>query len=239
MIMKLIEIKKNPYGFYNALKKHKDSEIPPYFNKNKKIVKFITKNCGTMLDAYQKTGRVLYRGMDTDHKVVYTNIRPDRRPIEMNPEIHNFSIEWFEDLGLKAHRGNSIFCSAKEETAQEWGRGECHIIFVRDGWNGTIFEGRRNSYVFHDIERYGNRLLGAQLKKSSELELKELSEKILLNLKTLGPKNFSTSEELQIILKKGYKDILITGKDYIGIDYDYFVDNLMDDLNINLGESHS
>ena len=165
------------------------------------IAKYIRTNCSEMLQAYEHAELYLYRGMQSTAKRVATKIRPDRKPVEMNKKAHDMLHAAFIKLGLKATRTNSIFCTTKIGTAATWG--PPYLIFVKNGWHGTIFENIKKSYAFDKLQKYAD-----QAKDVTDLAK-------LINKE--HPKDFSTAAELQEVLTKQYYDILLTGDSYIGI----------------------
>jgi hypothetical protein len=162
----------------------------------------IAANCSEMVAAYKSSGKVLYRGMHTQVPVVITGIRPDRRPVEMDPVAHNNLHKAFLMLGLKATRKNAIFCTTSSMIANSWGSG-IYIIFVKDGWSGTIFKKVKADYSFHKLSDWGNNIV----------DLTQLA----MRIQTLGPFPFSSSNQLSDVIRSGYEDILITGDSYIGL----------------------
>lgn len=178
------------------------------------IAEIISTHASDMVAAYRSAGSVLYRGMKTGDAVpnanwdtvmpafVITGIRQDRKPLEMRPERHSFLHKAFLALGLKATRTNSIFCTAREVVAHNWGAP--HIIFVKNGWSATVFDKITNDYVFYELE---------DLEYDTPEEQRFSTQKI----KKLKPRNIETPGELSQILKKKYYDVLVTGDSYIAL----------------------
>ena len=167
-----------------------------------KVANLIETNCGQMLNAYRNSDEYLYRGIKhAMSPVIITNIRQDRIPGYLNPGLHNKTIEIFTKLGLKANRGNSIFCTTSKEIASAWGT--YYIIFVKDGWSGTVFNKVKRSYVFNRIEG---------------LNPKEKFDDYNTNfIKKLAPV-VVTPENLRIVLDQRFEDVLITGQSYIALE---------------------
>lgn len=184
----------------------------------KQLADIIETNCSQMLSAYQKTRVVLLRGIRYAYEdTVIANIRPDRKPMEMAPESHEKLHDAYLAAGLTATRTNSIFCTTNIDFARSWG--EVYIIFVKNGWSGTVFKKYPKDYSYYKVSAIAN---------DDEISVKPMARKI----KELGPV-VVTPQNLPIILNKKYEDILITGSSYIGIRvYSDMAKNLMHHLQI-------
>jgi hypothetical protein len=164
------------------------------------VAEMIATECSIMLNAYEQQSKVLYRGSTgSTTDFLEKPIRQDRKPVELNYGSHEKAEVAMKDLDIKARRTNSIFCSADMETAKDWGN--VYIIFVPNGWSGTVFKARKSDYAFYDIER---------LYQKSYSEAK----KIISGLK---PHQFNDAAGLSEILENDYMDILITGEKYYGL----------------------
>lgn len=174
-----------------------------------KIAQLIERTCGEMIQVYQQTnGKPLFRGMKTlnakslhvktDSKNVVSSIRKNRRPVEMNREQHARLEKLFTEAGLKANRSNSIFCTANYNIATDWGN-DVKLIFVKDGWTGTVFESSKNDYSFYDL----------QYVETVE-ELKKLKPTVV------------DQQNLPKIIMQEYEDILITGSSYVALSFSKF-----------------
>ena len=201
----------DPYKVQNARTSGKTQ-----FATEKKIANFIKKNCSIMLNAYLTSNSFIYRGLkDVKSPYAVAKIRPDRKPMQMGQDDHEFLTTAFTKLGLKVNRQNSIFCSADEEAAGHWtGKGdEPYIIFVRDGWTGLVFKKVKKDYAFYKMQEIANHhvLKGPDGIKAGAAAIKKLE-----------PLQFNTSAALSGIIKEKYMDILIQGTDYIAIRRDEF-----------------
>lgn len=204
MLINEVVKEKDSYAVQNARAKGQKD-----FSTDKKVIKFIREQCSTMLAAYLATNKYLYRGLKSvtaDYAIA--KIRPDRRPIQMDTKNHEFLKAAFDALGLKANRTNSIFCSAEQMTAADWtgNYSSPHVIFVRNGWTGLVFEQFKESYAFYDMSSVANKYARTDDVVAAANEIK-----------SFGPKEFNTSEGLAEVLKTNYNDILITGTDYLAI----------------------
>ena len=188
------------------------------------IAKYIKQNCSEMLQAYEYAGCYLYRGMSSTANRVATKIRPDRKPVEMPKLAHEMLHTAFIKLGLKATRTNSIFCTTKISVATTWG--SPYLIFVKDGWHGTVFENIKNHYAFVKLRNF------YYAKEAQSVD--ELVELI----KNEKPYGFSTAEDLQEILAQQYQDVLLTGDSYIGLNLNNqnaaFIAKLLYELDLQL-----
>jgi len=166
-----------------------------------RLKQIIESNCSQMLAAYRQSKKVLYRGLWSRDDIVITNIRPDRKPVEMYQSMHDLLDKVFKSIGLTATRSNSIFCSCNVSTAEGWGGGGVpYVIFVKDGWTGTVFDKVRNDYLFNLV--------------AYEHEDFEHLRKVLLSYK---PISFNDISKLKWVLSKNFDDILITGSSYIAV----------------------
>lgn len=93
------------------------------------VAAMIEKECKTFLKAYRSTGKYLYRGMRSTVRTIhrknstgnmFATIRKNRTPVDVEPEQHDRLEKLFTNLGLKANRKNSIFCTADRVIAKEW-----------------------------------------------------------------------------------------------------------------------
>lgn len=170
------------------------------------LIQRIDNECSDMLAAYKKSKMVLFRGMNSSRDIVETKIRPDRKPVEMSIDNHEALHNAFLEIGLKATRKNSIFCTTSAETASVWGD-NTYIIFVKDGWTATIFSQFKKDYAFDRLQ-----WLAAKFKD----DVPKLASEIV----GLGPKTIDTIDGLKNVLTEKYEDIIITGDSYIAIKAD-------------------
>jgi len=160
-----------------------------------------------MVTAYQNSNERLLRGMNGGHTdAIITAIRPDRKPLYMGEESHKILQQAFTDLGLTANRTNSIFCTTAIDTAEDWG--EVYAIFVKDGWEGTVFSKVGKGYAFNKLEVYADEYLD----DGDYYKLVDAIQK-------LQPTIIRNSSDLTTVLNSRYEDILITGDSYIGLEY--------------------
>lgn len=172
------------------------------------LAAIIRKNCSMMLKAYQKSGTVLLRGMKSEVPAAITAIRPDRKPVDMADETHERLHDAFLQAGLKATRKNSIFCTTSLHIARDWGY-NTYIIFIKDGWAGTVFKDFKTEYSFFNMSGLGWKYEHDDKKKA----IKNMADEI----KKFKPISFNSTSELVDVLEDQYVDILITGDSYIGL----------------------
>jgi hypothetical protein len=212
------------------LEEPKDKEVEKV-DDVQKLAEKIRANCKIMLKAYQETGKVLYRGVKGDGaNVIVTGIRPDRKPVQMNLSKHKALNKFFASKGLKVTRGNSIFTTAKQTVADDWG--DVYAVFVKDGWTAQVYDKCINTYSFYTMRDIGEKLIAladrkktAKDKNSGELQRKWAQEDVEKwpgeidgMLKRLGPREFSDdAADLMTILRKQYHEALIVGDSYIGV----------------------
>ena len=181
-----------------------DDRVTPAKDYNH-LANVIETNCGQMLAVYRKTNKILWRGIDSSSTAIVANIRPDRMPVEMPLKAHNRLKLVFDYLGLKANRSNSIFCTVSADTAADWGRQ--YVIFVKDGWLGTVWQSIPDVYFFDEV-------YNAATDPKFYNDIPGLAEAI----KELHPL-VVTPDNLDGVLYEDFKDILITGTSYIGLRY--------------------
>lgn len=199
--MKTFELFEDKYKFHN-LQNAKEPGARSVKDP-KEMAAIIEKNCKTMLSAFRTSGKYLYRGIKSNDDAIITSIRPDRRPVEMDPLSHENLHLAFKKAGLKATRKNSIFCSASHIIAISWG--DPYVIFVKDGWSGTIFETKKKDYTFYKMQEIGTH---------------ETVDDMTKDILKMKPKAFSSSADLAKILSAKYEDILITGDSYLAFESD-------------------
>lgn len=187
----------------------------------KELAEELESRCSTFVGAYRETyPKVIYRGVTTKDdergQAQWISIRKNRQPVQMNNWNHEALHKVFQELGLKATRANSIFCTVNKEIADDWGA--ANVIFVRDGWTGTVFEGKKKGYTFQELSGATTVSISSKELPQSEREAEivkrqyEYVKEAILNLK---PLSFSTKAELVDIINEGYEDILITGSSYV------------------------
>lgn len=209
--MKITEICEDfdPYAVHN-LQDPAAKEVTQV-KKAKGMAEIIQKNCSEMLTAYRSTNQVLYRGIHGYSDAIVTGIRPDRRAVQMGNDEHLALHDGFLAAGLTATRMNSIFCSARPAIARSWGE-NVYIIFVKDGWAGTVFtKADKSDYTFYTMSRIAREFLSGTAPGNNTMK------SMVREIKKLGPKDLRTSEDLIPILKENYADVLITGDSYIGL----------------------
>lgn len=170
------------------------------------LAQIIKQNCSTMLAAYLAVGRPIYRGIrGSSRDVIATQIRPNRKPVQMNPEYHKALAQAFTKLGLKANRTNSIFCTADKRTASDWG--DPYLVFLKDGWEGTVFDGvAYDDYAFYKLQDIARGY-------AADKNLLQMTDRIA----ELKPRAIKTTADLIGVIERGTKDIIFTGTSYIGV----------------------
>jgi hypothetical protein len=223
----------------------------------KALADFIKRNCSTVLDAYHKGEGLLYRGIAEQRvdysPVVQAKIRPDRKPVQMETEMHNFLHDAFLEAGLKATRKNAIFCTTRSEIAKSWG--PAYVVFPKNGWAATAFESGRVDYSFYPhigMVRAASGMAvhdswkAAKEKKQEHEPLNDVAsnpefrKRLLTYLVKLlkgeisdkgesePPRNITTAAGLAEIIERDWTDVLITGDSYIAlIDSEFYSDNIV------------
>jgi hypothetical protein len=164
----------------------------------KKIAPILQKNCSEILTIYKQAGNFLFRGVRLNDKIAFkSKILKDRRPGYLDLRMHNAFNKAIVKMGGVAHRGNSIFCSAKEAAADIWGT--VFIVFPKDGFQVTLFPTYKQDYFFHELAYNSPESLNVTLKKYPP----SFDKKLL-------PKEIKRRAE-----------VLITGDWYIGLAIDF------------------
>lgn len=188
----------------------KDPEVKTIKNADH-FTKVIKDNCSEILKAYEKSGKILYRGMQqSDNKEgIITAIRPDRRPVELRKDLHELLHLAFLKAGLKATRKNSIFCTTARTIADDWG--QVYVIFPKDGWKATVFETHKKDYTFYAMSNMKYEIEDWNAPENERVDV------LVKSLEKLKPIAINNSEDMAHVLSEGYEDILLTGDSYIAV----------------------
>ena len=110
------------------------------------IADVINKNCDMFLSASHR--RSLYRGVNTggeglnfDHIFLEISPHPDRLPTDTNYDMHTIAVELMIEEGLKAHRGNSFFCTGDYNVASNFGT--IYRMFPKSfsfSWSNEVYD---------------------------------------------------------------------------------------------------
>lgn len=179
---------------------------------DKQFIELVRGECGDWLKACQAGNNVVYRGMqDTGPEsfLIGGRIRPDRRPLQMPQEAHELLHLAYLELGLKATRKNSLFCTCEFPTAKAWG--DVFIVFPRDGWSVTAWQSGETGYSFYD-----HKLLAMRAASMTD-DQDEVVKLLAKNLQEEdSAKSLDSTAELTPYLKEEWVDMLVTGGSYIG-----------------------
>jgi hypothetical protein len=189
-----------------------------------------------------KSEDLLYSGRNESLSVISKEVRKDRKPTDMDHDLHSFyDMIFYKTFGIKS-RSNSIFCSGNLHVAGGYGL-NVYIIFpagkYQSLWSDEIKDLYNNPYTDQIITKYQSKYNDYRqdiLSKSDDLkkELKLLPWNIL-NISNTNPikqklfkelyKEFnkeimSTYHKNDIINGiKSNKEIMLTCKYYIGLKY--------------------
>lgn len=192
---------------------YENADIENVAGTAKDIAQILQNECSIAVDAYARTHKVLYRGIKSvgasAAPFISASIRTERQPLYLPLELHNAVNEAMLELGLKAHRGNSIFCTTRLSIAANWG--QTYVVFPVDGWVGTVFDKVVDGYVVDEILDDAEWIM----KSADDHDIK--IQKLAAKLSELEPYSFKSAEALQLILKERYVDILITGNKYYAL----------------------
>lgn len=181
------------------------------------LIEKIKRDCKEVIALYKRTNKVFLRGEHQDVPAFVSDIRQNRKPLQVKKSQHDAVNSAMKVLGLDVTRGNAIFCSVSELVARMWGQG--YVIFPKDGWKGLVFKEHKQGYVFHDLN---DRILPkAKIKvpvfPGAERKVTAYDpEYIASELQDLKPFQF-TAKNGDEVLKEGYHDVLITGPGYYAV----------------------
>lgn len=162
----------------------------------------IERDCKTWLRGCLDAGKPVYRGIKSTAPFIEKDIRQDRTAIQMSQKRHDGLHDLFQRHGFPATRKNSIFCTTRKDVAADWG--EPYIVFVKDGWTGTVFENQKNNYAFYNLAH-------AHDMDEAELEFVDMA-----------PAKITTSTDLAKAIDDKHFEMLITGKGYYAISPAYW-----------------
>lgn len=216
------------------------------------VFKLIKENCQEILDVYKMTSSYnphafLYRGIGSNDKLIFSDIRQDRRPTDMNNLVHEILHDRFQSLGIETTRKNSIFTTPLYHIANNWGK-DTYIIFPFDGFKYVWFRGLKD-YSFWTLKYNSNEVISRYASKYLDINVADRNhiKDIEVNQETLRQLPSDKFEEMikeidngisklnpetvmieYAIVHKAY-EILVSGSKYIGINNKIF-ENLKDDI---------
>lgn len=198
----------DPHAIHN-LANPKDKEVTKV-DKVEDLASILKTQCSDIIAAYKKAGDPIFRGIKgAKDQVVITQIRQDRRPIEMSSDWHETLHQGFIAAGLKATRKNAIFCTTSASIASDWGTP--YVIFPKNGWTVTVFRDFKSDYTFHHLSnlKYSKQMMAAAADDEVGLVAKELED--------MGAMNVTTADRLANVISDMYEDILLAGSSYIAV----------------------
>jgi hypothetical protein len=89
----------------------------------RKAIPFIEQHCSKFIPIFENR-KFLYRGFsnrDFQHPVFYGYPRKDRQPVDSSSELQQVFDETLQEMGVKALRSNSIFCTSNKITSVAYG----------------------------------------------------------------------------------------------------------------------
>lgn len=131
----------------------------------------------------------------------------------MPENAHNIISDVMDEMEL-ASRRNSLFCSSHIEIAELWGN--LYVLFVEDGWSGTVFNNCKDNYSWHPLSTaFKNANQKYKGYDNINHYVKPDMKKAIIDLK---PEKIQSSSSLSKIIDERYADVLITGEIFYGID---------------------
>ena len=103
-----------------------------------KYFSLIENDCSDFLKYMKKAGRMLFRGMDSNGKVIYGRSHEKRSTMDTSENVQKRFDELLKVAGFKALRSNSIFTSGDMDHAENYG--DPYMIFPKNGFNYTWSE---------------------------------------------------------------------------------------------------
>lgn len=95
------------------------------------IIHEIKENCSQILQIYKKNKKFLYRGIkSTSDKIIKIKPKENRKPLDMEENIHNFLVEVFKNLHPEVNRNNSLFLTSLKWSASHYGM--VYIMFPKN-----------------------------------------------------------------------------------------------------------
>jgi len=183
----------------------------------------LEKNCSEILKVYKSAGKFLYRGVKTGNMAtIKARVRTDRKPGFLPPKLQELADEVAKEMGAKALRGNSLFCSTKEDIAGTWGA--AYIVFPRNGFDVTFFEGMKDDYMYTHLANFDSYGLDAKHRRENT---KKQIEKLFISKKI----NTKKSDMVQAMTSKT-TEYLIAIDSYIGLNVEFFDDLVSNKLGI-------
>lgn len=176
----------------------------------------VRKNCSQILWLYKsKPGHFFYRGLKKNSAYILGK-SPIGRPARNTEEhIHYAIIQGMMDLGLTAHRGNSIFVTPDEDDASSYSSdySSSYIVFPFNGFSYTWSPQIEDFFI--------------AMQNRVEIDPSETNAPMALQLKKLG----YTNTGLDKALIDGQNEVMLHGQ-YIAINSMYkksimqFIENL-------------
>lgn len=96
------------------------------------LFKAFDKNASTIMAAYRRTGKFLYRGIKSSEDSIYGKPFDERRAKDSNSKMSNLLNKALADQGFDARRDNTSFTSGSIHQAGNYGT--VYIIVPRDGF---------------------------------------------------------------------------------------------------------
>lgn len=154
----------------------------------------IKRECSDIYSLYQRTSKYFYRGMSEDREYFEKIVpRKDRKPKDINIEIHKYLDEQFYKIFGWRPRTEGVFCTSDIVSTETYSS-HAHIIFPKDGfkyiWSPEIDD--LHSYLGPIKFEYSDLVLVT--KKGHEAEEEEIRKK------------YKTKKEYVDFLNKKYKE---------------------------------
>lgn len=178
------------------------------------IAQILRDKCGKFIAGYRKSGpKVLYRGISGVGRegplCVYSPIRTDRRPVDMESDRHELISAAMEKLNMPT-RKNGLFVTASKGIASGWG--SLYIVFLEDGWQGVVFENvGHDDYAYSSFSDYAGWAIRSEQRGRSGENAMDMMVEFIDNQ---GAFVFDDAQGLAKVIGDRYIDIIMKGKGY-------------------------
>lgn len=179
-----------------------------------KAMKIVETHCREIIAVYKKAQRFLYRGVRAKGKDIFVaGIRSDRKAGFLQPWVAEEEPIVIKELGGKANRTNSIFCTASADVADNWGG--TFVVFPKNGWSTTYFLKQGDlDYMYSDLTR----IALEHDPDDDDYSPAKVRRSITSLYKRRGI-TFSKAGLAQNLIDHPRSEVLISGNSYIGIDF--------------------
>jgi hypothetical protein len=110
------------------------------------LIAKVQTECSEYLTAVKNTKRIWYRGATYKGQVFQGTTPNSRKPMDTDADVQEYIDKLFSEMGFKALRSNSIFCSADYTATERYGDA-MYFIVPKNGFAFTWSPGVRDLYT--------------------------------------------------------------------------------------------